>query len=121
MNSKISELISSIEDNFNRIYKANINDFKDILDNKDPINFEKVSIESWEEKDIAFLIERALIGIEYYLLNFSKADNIKYAFPIISYNSLKQALYNGNKIIFIYTKNVPSFNQSLIEFIRQRS
>ncbi|MEN9303084.1 MAG: hypothetical protein RL264_1513 [Bacteroidota bacterium] len=121
MNSKIRHTISNIDRNFFSIFGANINDFKDLEENVDLNDFIMISLVDWQEPDKIFLIENALIGIEYYLLNFSKVDNNKFAFPIVSYNSLKRAVFNGDNIVYIYTRNVPTFNLPLIELINTRT
>lgn len=121
MNNNIKSLIINIEKQFKIIYGRDLNEFKQVDTNDKDINHTLVSINNWTSDEIEFIIERALMGINYYAINFIPIDKTKNGFPIASYNSILNVLENNGKEILLYTKKIPELNRTMESFLKVKS
>ncbi len=112
MNAQVEILINSIENNFKTIFKEDIIQLRKIEITKDIKDCTLIDLQKFSKDEIEYIIEYALLGMDYYIKNFVKVDSIKYGFPIASYNSILAYMENKSNSILLYTKNIPRFNES---------
>ena len=120
MNNRIESLITTIEEQFKSLYGIEISEFKHAITNLNDVNHTKGYVNNWTLDEIDFIVERALMGINYYILNFCSIDKSKYAFPVASFNSILKVLENNEEVLVIYIKKIPVWNISMEIFLKEK-
>lgn len=115
-NPKYNIYINPIEKYLKEAFGDNYIELKNTVSLVKNPDFTIIDLKTWSQIEKELLLLSSLKGIDYYIKNYIIDKNVKYSFPIRSYNSILNAI-NGNEEVEIYTKRIAHFNSEMEDLL----